>query len=258
MPGAHLTAGPRSLGAVGRIPRKIRILVVLSAGLWLALPASGGPAATAGPSQARERTITLVNRTRETIWPAAWPGSVSGRTGWTLRAGRSISITVPDHWNARLWGRTGCRFHGDRGHCQTGDCGGRYQCRGWGEIPATLAEYDMDAYQHLDFYDVSMVDGSNLPMYIRIAHGRTKNRISPNGCERGVGCTSEVKCPAELQVQRGGRLRGLHLAVRAVQHRPLLLPRRLRQRLLAGQNVADQLRAGVQARRALRLFVVGR
>ena len=59
---------------------------------------------------AGERTLTLVNRTRETIWPAAWPGSVSGRTGWTLAAGSSVSIVVPDRWNARLWGRTGCRF----------------------------------------------------------------------------------------------------------------------------------------------------
>ena len=62
----------------------------------------------------------------------------------------------------------------------------------------------MDAYQHLDFYDVSMVDGSNLPMYIRIAHGKTKNRISANGCERGVGSTSEVHCRAALQVPHGG------------------------------------------------------
>jgi hypothetical protein len=188
----------------------------VAAALWLAVPASGGPVAVATatpaqgpaarPASASERTLTLVNRTRETIWPAAWPGSVSGRTGWTLPAGNSLSITVPDRWNARLWGRTGCRFGRGRGHCQTGDCGGLYQCRGWGEVPATLAEYDMDSFAHLDFYDVSMVDGSNLPMYITIAHGRTKNRISANGCERGVGCTSEVRCPATLQVHRGGRL----------------------------------------------------
>ncbi len=168
-------------------------------------------AAARGPmtrlAVARSRTLTLVNRTRETIWPAAWPGAVSGTTGWTLPAGSSVSITVPDRWNARLWGRTGCRFDAaGHGHCLTGDCDGRYQCRGWGQIPATLAEYDMDSYDHLDFYDVSMVDGSNLPMYITTAHGRTRNRISPNGCEEGHGCTSTVKCPTALQVHRGGRL----------------------------------------------------
>ena len=204
------------MGEVATIRRNLRMVVWLAVGLGLAVPASGGPQtqATAAvapgqlsrPALVGERTITLVNRTRATIWPAAWPGSVSGRTGWTLTAGSSVSITVPDRWNARLWGRTGCRFSGGRGHCRTGDCGGLYQCRGWGEIPATLAEYDMDSYDHLDFYDVSMVDGSNLPMYIRIAQGKTKNRISANGCEQGVGCTHEVICPVALQVHSGRRL----------------------------------------------------
>jgi len=204
---------------VARILRNLGMILWLPAGLWLVGLASGSTPPTAMPTAARtplsrpalagERTITLINRTRETIWPAAWPGSVSGRTGWTLPAGRSISITVADRWNARLWGRTGCRFDArGRGHCLSGDCGDRYQCRGWGQIPATLAEYDMDSYDHLDFYDVSMVDGSNLPMYITIAHGKTRNRISANGCEQGHGCTSTVKCPSALQVHRGGQLVG--------------------------------------------------
>jgi len=203
---------------VARIHRNVR-MVALLAYVWLAVLACDGPqlpataTATAarqtGRAPAAERVITLVNRTRETIWPAAWPGAVSGRTGWTLQSGRSISITVPDRWNARLWGRTGCRFDArGGGHCLTGDCGGRYQCLGWGQIPATLAEYDMDSFDHLDFYDVSMVDGSNLPMYIRITHGKTRNRISANGCEQGHGCTTTVKCPSVLQVHRGGQLVG--------------------------------------------------
>ena len=198
--------------------RKFRMIVGLAAGLGLAVPAWGASAtqpAAAGahgtvsrPALVAGRTFTLINRTRVTIWPAAWPGSVSGRTGWTLPAGDSVSITVADHWNGRLWGRTGCRFDGGRGGCVTGDCAGLYQCRGWGEIPATLAEYDMDSYDHLDFYDVSMVDGSNLPMYITISHGATKNRITANGCELTVGCTHEVRCPVALQVHSDRSLVG--------------------------------------------------
>jgi len=55
-----------------------------------------------------------------------------------------------------------------------------------------------------------MVDGSNLPMYITIVHGhgQARDRISADGCERGRGCTSTVKCPSALQVDRGGRLVG--------------------------------------------------
>jgi hypothetical protein len=187
--------------------RRILLLCALLAGAFAAVT----PAAAAAPATPT-RTITLVNRTSETIWPAAWPGSLSGQTGWTLPAGQSLSFTVPGNWNARLWGRTGCHFGAGHGRapsgtaCQTGDCGGRYQCTGWGTIPATLAEYDLDAYDGLDFYDVSMVDGSNLPMYINTVNGATRDRISPEGCEAGHGCTHTVRCPAPLQVHRGGHV----------------------------------------------------
>ena len=86
---------------------------------------------------------------------------VRGASGAGWQAG-SLTITVPKHWNGRFWGRTGCVFRAGRGHCQSGDCGGRYQCTGNEAIPATLAEYNMNAWNGLDFYDVSMVDGSNL------------------------------------------------------------------------------------------------
>jgi hypothetical protein len=188
-----------------RSRRILALLVLVAAGLLLASAAGGAARATT----AGDRTVTLVNNTRVTIWPAAWPGSVSGRTGWTLPPGHSLTITVSNRWNARLWGRTGCHFNGSgHGSCLTGGCGDLYQCKGWGQIPATLAEYDLDAWDNLDFYDVSMVDGSNLPMYISLTHGKANNRVSASGCERGHGCTSMVKCPSALQVHRGGQLVG--------------------------------------------------
>lgn len=151
------------------------------------------------------RTMTFVNRAAETIWVAATPGSTSGVTGWTLPAGASLDIKVPNDYNGRIWGRTGCHFNTQgQGHCQTGDCGRRFQCTGWGQIPATLAELNLDAWDHLDFYDVSMVDGSNLPMYINTVGGKTPDKINANGCEQGHGCTTAVNCPAALQVKAGG------------------------------------------------------
>ena len=95
------------------------------------------------------------------------------------------------------------------GHCQTGDCGGLFQCKGWGTIPATLAEVNFDAWQGLDFYDVSMVDGSNLPMYINItkSSGGTEDKISQNGCV-AAGCTKPVDCPSVLDVKAGGKVVG--------------------------------------------------
>jgi hypothetical protein len=185
----------------------IALVLAVCAGAAALVPiGAGGAAPGSGGAKSGTHTITLVNDTAETIWPAAWPGSTSGETGWTLPAGGSLSFQVPQGWNSRLWGRTGCHFgSGDAGDgCRTGDCGGLYQCKGWGEIPATLAEYDMDSYKGLDFYDVSMVDGSNLPMYISVTHGSADKSVSLDGCLSAHECTAEVHCPAALRVPRAG------------------------------------------------------
>ena len=162
--------------------------------------------ATASSSLAAgARLVTFVNRMRQTIWVAAAqnPAHPLAVTGWVLLPGHRVTITVPNHWNGRFWGRTGCVFHRGLGHCQTGDCAGRFQCAGNGVIPATLAEYDMDAWDGLDFYDVSMVDGSNLPTYINVTRGQAAHQVSGNGCV-AAGCTKPVQCPVPLRVRAGG------------------------------------------------------
>ena len=155
------------------------------------------------------RQFTFVNKMNETIWVAASPGNAPDTlkvTGWRLLAGRRLTISVPNHWNGRFWGRTGCDFNrSGRGRCQTGDCGGRFQCTGFGAIPATLAEYDLDTWNNLDFYDVSMVDGSNLPMYINTLGTHSRDPIGRNGCST-AGCTKAVVCPAALQVRSRGHV----------------------------------------------------
>ena len=146
----------------------------------------------------------------QTIWVAAAPNPSTplAATGWVLRPGHSVTISTPNNLNTRFWGRTGCVFnrHGV-GRCQTGDCGGLFQCKGWGTIPATLAEVNFDAWDNLDFYDVSMVDGSNLPMYINVSGGSATNKVSSNGCVK-AGCTKAVQCPKVLDVKAGGKVVG--------------------------------------------------
>ena len=163
------------------------------------LHAAAAPALGAGA-----RRVTFVNRVRQTIWVAAAqnPAHPLAITGWVLPPGHRVTITVPDRWNGRFWGRTGCVFRHGIGHCQTGDCAGRFRCAGDGAIPATLAEYDLDAWDGLDFYDVSMVDGANLPMYINVTSGKAGRRVSPEGCVP-AGCTRPVICPAPLRVRAG-------------------------------------------------------
>jgi hypothetical protein len=66
---------------------------------------AGSRAAATGP-----RRVTFVNALKQTIWVAASPDKAHplAATGWVLRPGHSVTITVPDHWNGRFWGRTGC------------------------------------------------------------------------------------------------------------------------------------------------------
>jgi hypothetical protein len=190
-----------------------------SASLSPTVPAAAEPphSAVAGRPAGRQpagdqRLVTFVNQMAQTIWVAAAPNASTplAATGWVLPPGQSVTITTPNNLNTRFWGRTGCVFNSaGTGHCQTGDCGGLFQCKGWGTIPATLAEVNFDAWDHLDFYDVSMVDGSNLPMYINItkSSGGTKDKISQNGCV-AAGCTKPVNCPSALDVKAGGAVVG--------------------------------------------------
>jgi hypothetical protein len=180
-----------------------------------ASPSPAGTATSSGPATATPKTghrqVTFVNAVHETIWVAGaqqTPQPALPVTGWELPPGHTVTIAVPDKWNGRFWGRTGCTFTASgTGRCQTGDCGGRFQCKGYGGIPATLAEFNLNSWRNLDFYDVSLVDGSNLPMYINIAAGTTKDPISPTGCAKS-GCTKAVDCPDVLRIHAGGAVVG--------------------------------------------------
>jgi hypothetical protein len=197
-PGSSVTAGQPATGRT-------------TAGQTTAGQTTGAQTTGSQPS-GDQRLVTFVNDMRQTIWVAAAPSAASplAATGWVLPAGQSVTITTPNNLNTRFWGRTGCVFSSAGvGHCQTGDCGGLFQCQGWGTIPATLAEVNFDAWRGLDFYDVSMVDGSNLPMWINITRssGGTTDKISPNGCV-AAGCTKPVNCPSALDVKVGDAVVG--------------------------------------------------
>lgn len=103
-----------------------------------------------------------------------WPGVLSnsgssplGTTGFTLESGESRSLVAPWGWSGRFWGRSGCSFDSTgQGSCSTGDCGsGQIECNGAGAAPpATLIEFTLNGGDNKDFYDVSLVDGYNLPV----------------------------------------------------------------------------------------------
>ncbi|MFG3291387.1 thaumatin family protein [Streptomyces sp. NPDC048179] len=156
------------------------------------------PRATTAP--AGKRLITVVNKTPKTVWAVVTHTAVYP-AGRKLAPGQSLSITVADNWGGRIWGRTGCTDGTAAGPCASGDC--TSVCTG-GNPPTTLGEFTFDAYAGMDFYDVSMVDGSNLPMWINISHTTTTDPISSAGCYRGV-CTTDVDCPTAMQARSGGQ-----------------------------------------------------
>ncbi|KAF8410430.1 hypothetical protein HHK36_002959 [Tetracentron sinense] len=144
-------------------------------------------------------TFTFVNRCDYTVWPgilanAGGPGLDS--TGFELTKGNSRSFQAPTGWSGRFWGRTGCNFDGSgQGSCATGDCGsGQIECNGAGAAPpATLAEFTLGSGSQ-DFYDVSLVDGYNLPMIVEGSGG--SGTCAPTGCVTDLN----RKCPTELSV----------------------------------------------------------
>jgi hypothetical protein len=75
-----------------------------------------------------------------------------------------------------------------------------------GKTPATLAEFTLSAGPpDPDFYDLSLVDGYNLPMAIAPLEGTyTKSPGAPNDCLIPT-CTHDLNasCPAELQQRNG-------------------------------------------------------
>ncbi|CAA2965246.1 thaumatin 1 [Olea europaea subsp. europaea] len=147
-------------------------------------------------------TFTFVNKCEYIVWPGilANAGSPSlDSTGFELSQDSSQTFNVPTGWSGRMWGRTGCTFDGSgSGSCTTADCGsGQVGCNGAGASPpATLAEFTLGTGGQ-DFYDVSLVDGYNLPMIVEPSGG--------SGLCASTGCVTDLNrvCPSELRVGGG-------------------------------------------------------
>jgi len=128
--------------------------------------------------------------------------------GWELPAGSSSSVSVPHDFHAgRFWARTGCRGTVNKDfHCETGDCGPWVECatghvpRG-GRPPVTLAEFTLNSHNK-DWFDISLVDGFNLPMRIYVeTFDETERHHDEYWCT-SPECVVDINsvCPAELAV----------------------------------------------------------
>ncbi|KAF8022680.1 hypothetical protein BT93_F0256 [Corymbia citriodora subsp. variegata] len=153
-------------------------------------------------------TFTLVNECDYTIWPGVLANAGEpplSTTGFSLQKGESRPLAAPTGWGGRFWARTRCAQDPATGKlsCLTGDCGsGQLECGGRGAAPpTTLAEFKLDGDSGLDFFDVSLVDGYNLPLLVAPQGGS-----GGRGNCTSVGCTGDLNgaCPSELRVTAKG------------------------------------------------------
>ncbi|KAK3336068.1 thaumatin family-domain-containing protein [Cercophora scortea] len=141
--------------------------------------------------------LVVTNACSDTIWPGIGTqnGIGPGAGGFMLPPDTAMQMYVSPDWQGRIWGRTNCSFNedgsgpsnlngvnGNGAACLTGDCFGRLDCEFTGQVPTTLAEFNliggMDGKQ--TFYDISLVDGYNLPLAIIYIPASNTTWIPPN------------------------------------------------------------------------------
>ncbi|KDQ56819.1 hypothetical protein JAAARDRAFT_179503 [Jaapia argillacea MUCL 33604] len=150
------------------------------------------------------RSFTVYNACPFTIWPAVFTDLTIGTavpdvpTGWEAPPFTAVTFTAPNNWTAgRIWGRRDCNFTTNPGpnSCLDGGCNGGLLCdphTGTGVPPATVAEWTLQGNGNKDFYDVSLVDGYNLPMSITNSVGCP---IADCPVDLGPNCPSPLKGP---------------------------------------------------------------
>ncbi|KAL8387137.1 hypothetical protein RB595_010130 [Gaeumannomyces hyphopodioides] len=143
--------------------------------------------------------IRITNSCPDTIWPAVATqhGRGPGLGGFELGGGKTRDFNVSFDWQGRIWGRTNCTFNangtgpadpikgsaaGPGTACATGDCFGVRDCTGGGQVPSTLAEFTLQGGVggKQTFYDISLVDGYNLPVGIVYIPAPNTTFIPPN------------------------------------------------------------------------------
>ncbi|PON48996.1 Thaumatin [Parasponia andersonii] len=150
---------------------------------------------------AQSATFTIKNNCAFKIWPGTLTGGGKPQlstTGFELAPGATQTLDAPAGWSGRFWARSGCSTDdSSKLTCTTADCAsGQVACNGAGAIPpASLVELTLAENGGQDFYDVSLVDGFNLPVALAPQGG--------SGACPSTSCSADVNtvCPAELAVK---------------------------------------------------------
>ncbi|KAG6620941.1 hypothetical protein I3842_Q050100 [Carya illinoinensis] len=142
------------------------------------------------PSAQSVRSVTFKNNCPSTIWPVTQTSNQKPQlstTGFELASTASKSLDVQAPWMGRFWARTGCSTDDSgRFSCATADCAsGQVACNGnSSNPPASMVEISIAENGGKDFYDITLVDGFNLPAL-----------VSPEG---GTGICHISSCPIDV------------------------------------------------------------
>ncbi|CAD5228518.1 unnamed protein product [Bursaphelenchus okinawaensis] len=174
------------------------------------------------PGGEADVTITLVNKCKRNVWPGIYgQGVIPEDGGLKLMPGAEKNITVPFSWVAgRVWPRTNCKGEGEQFFCDVGACGTSFQCKGkTGEVPVSLAEITLAKNENdQDFYDISFVDGSSIPMSMEPIEG-TYKKLTDNKyeCAKAGECSGDLKdtVPEIMKYKKNGVVLGTYSACSA-------------------------------------------
>ncbi len=139
------------------------------------------------------RTFTIVNSCSQTVWAAALPDSTFPGGPIEVAPGGSFQVGVANGWSGRIWGRVQCTTTNGKLSCADDP------------FPSSLAELTLtkDA-TGLDFYDVSLVDGFDLPIALE-AVGHAADPAHPYDCGSPTCATDlNAMCPQPLQDSANG------------------------------------------------------
>ena len=154
------------------------------------------------------RQMVVVNRCTQPLWIGSIGMPTLEGGGFRLEAQAQRTLEVPTTWiSGRIWARTACRFDAmGIGPCETGTCRPCDGCSSAekcgnraGETPVTLAEFTFRPGA-ADIYDLSLVDGYNLPMVIAPLAGTFTGNGGRFNC-KPIACTVDLNaaCPPDLR-----------------------------------------------------------
>uniref|UniRef100_A0A914E019 Thaumatin-like protein n=1 Tax=Acrobeloides nanus TaxID=290746 RepID=A0A914E019_9BILA len=157
--------------------------------------------------------IHVYNKCPFEIWPGIQGNPLVANGGFHLAPGEARIIQVPDGWKAaRIWARRNCDANMN---CESGFCGNKVECGGAGGVPpVSLVEFTLNGAGNQDFYDVSLVDGYNLPIFVEPIPGTFTKIGGDYNCKRAGGCFGDLleTAPEELKVYKNGHVASVNSA----------------------------------------------